>query len=190
MSDNVARIIAGASAVFAASTMSISYATYHRVKPRLKVKTHYGVVTQYKPEGDIVSPSLTIEVRNHGQTAVNLDGARVEFRESYYRLLRKRLSGSRRSWRTWFPQLPDRATKDISAFGGVRWYVELASRDLKTLEKGGTHLRVGVELSSGIRVYGRWHRRPTSFPDSLSMGEDNGQLSFDDLNSTAATDGL
>ncbi|MCX5260411.1 hypothetical protein OOK27_40770 [Streptomyces canus] len=187
MPDNVARIIAGASAAFTASSMAISYATYHRVRPQLKVKATFGVVMTIKPEGDMVSPSLTIQVHNHGQTAVSLVRAHVQFRDSYYKLLRKRLSGGGHSSQTWLPQLPDGATKDIGPFGGVRWFVRLTGNDVKILERGATHIRVGVELASGIAVYGRWHRKPSWLPSSRSLGGVDGQLSFDDPDSEAAT---
>ncbi|MEU6774192.1 hypothetical protein [Streptomyces sp. NPDC046759] len=169
MPDNVARIIAGASAAFTASSMAISYATYRRARPRLKVADDFSLVMQDVPDGVEISCYMEILVRNSGQSAVKLTEVIVELRESLpKRFLKHALSQTAAPVHTWHPQLPQGADTDATAFGGVRWRMKLCRSDLEILEAGGAQLRVGVGLLSGAVVYGRWHRKPSCLPSSRS----------------------
>ncbi|MFE5137951.1 hypothetical protein ACFRDV_09750 [Streptomyces fagopyri] len=163
MADNVARTIAGASAAFTAVSMGISFATYRRGRPRLRVKASFGVVTVVRT-GDR-SCHLVIRIRNHGQTPVQLSKAEVQFRDRRWKRLRDALSGRPRVYgHMWHPALSSEATKKADAFDGAQWHVALNDTDLTVLETGGPRVRVGVELSSGIVVYDRWHRTPRWLP--------------------------
>ncbi|MGW2708275.1 hypothetical protein ACWC4J_04675 [Streptomyces sp. NPDC001356] len=179
MADNVARIIAGASAAFTASSMAISYATYRRGKHRLVVGGKFGHATILEPEESDTSYYLTIYVRNHGQTAVKIKELRVELGDGFIEHLRR---PSRRSCHIWFPSLPADSAMEVDAFGGVRWMLTLDDMDLSLLKSGKSHLRIAVELPSGVLIHGRWMRTPDWLPAGRSTRGD-GQLSFDDLGS-------
>ncbi|MFF4355151.1 hypothetical protein [Streptomyces sp. NPDC001530] len=158
MPDNVARIIAGASATFTASSMAISYATYRRVRPRLKVRAYFTIEVPHH---------LKVRVRNHGQTAVKVTKVAVQFREilykDLYKRLRMRLPIGEYSYtykHTWYPRLQEGAAMDIAAFGGAQWDVKLSDKNLWILAKSRRYLRVSLELPSGAVVYNRWRRKP------------------------------
>ncbi|MFD8334037.1 hypothetical protein ACFV42_15420 [Streptomyces solisilvae] len=180
MADNVARIIAGASAAFTASSMAISYATYRRVRPRLKVRGSFASVTVHEPDEGEPSYYLTVSVRNHGQTAVKIKQLSVELGDSSIERIRKHLMRRRRSHHYWFPRLPEDCVMEADAFGGVRWSLVLDDLDFSSLDSGKSHLRMAVELSSGVTIQGRWIRKPDWLP-AVRGASGNGQLSFDDL---------
>ncbi|MFG2545694.1 hypothetical protein ACGFOM_24970 [Streptomyces sp. NPDC048594] len=172
MADNVARIIAGASAAFTAVGMVISFATYRRVRPRLRVRASFGVVTVVRTNER--SCHLHVRIRNHGQTAVQLSKAEVQFREGRMRRMREALSGRLRSYgHIWYPVLPAEATMEAAAFDGAQWHIELNDADLSTLETAGSRVRVGVELSSGIVAYDGWRRTPSWLSGSRNGAEGN-----------------
>lgn len=165
MADNVARIIAGASAAFTAVSMGISFATYRRVRPRLRVRASFGVVTVVRTGERCCQ--LAVRIRNHGQTTVQLARAEVQFRDSCWKRLRDALSGRPRVYgHIWHPALSSEATKEANAFDGAQWHVTLSEEYLSILETGGSRLRVGVELASGIVVYDKWQRTPSWLPST------------------------
>ncbi|MFG2460972.1 hypothetical protein ACGFWE_28470 [Streptomyces sp. NPDC048523] len=187
MSDNVARIIAGASAAFTATSMAISYATFLRVRPRLRVRHFFEEVTRFHASGETTSCHLIIQIRNHGQTAVKLSKPLVQFRQSrLHRLLNPR--SDRRGWDeyTWSPSIAEASDAVVDAFGGVRWNLLLPDTHLRTLAPRGARLRVGVELPSGVVVYGQWHWKPWRLPSPQGELEQHRQLSFDDLGSESS----
>ncbi|MET8031753.1 hypothetical protein [Streptomyces sp. NPDC005345] len=180
MADNVARIIAGTSAAFTASSMAISYATYRRVRPRLKVRGGFSYITTHEPTESEPSHHMAISVRNHGQTAVRIKQVMVELGDGPVARLRKRIGRHRFSYHWWFPRLPEGSAMEAESFGGVRWSVLLDDLDFSSLDSGKTHLRFAVELSSGVTVHSRWTSKPDWLP--APQGErEPGQLSFDDL---------
>ncbi|MBL1110477.1 hypothetical protein JK361_39050 [Streptomyces sp. 5-8] len=189
MPDNVARIIAGASAAFTASNMAISYAAYRRVGPRLQVEAGFVGVEMRWPGGEKTGFLLAITVRNSGQTAVKLTHVTMEVRDRYCLRLLKRLAHDPQADVTscFFPQLPADAAMKVGSLARVRWEpVHLSSTTLEAFERPGTLHRFGVGVASGPMVYSRWSRRPKYIPTSQSMGEDNRQLTFDDLDSGTA----
>lgn len=69
-----------------------------------------------------------------------------------------------------------------------RWVAGLGFSNPRAI--GASEVVEGVHptntLASGVIVYSRWRRRPSYLPSSQSMGEDNGQLSFEDLDTEPA----
>lgn len=76
MADNVARLIATASALASASTMTISYATYRRsrpryrrARPRLGIKADVSITFPAERSADM---NLRVRLINQGQATIKL----------------------------------------------------------------------------------------------------------------------
>ncbi|MET8330904.1 hypothetical protein [Streptomyces sp. NPDC005181] len=72
MADNVARLIAAASALASASTMTISYATYRRARPRLGINADVSDVSISFPAEGRADMNLRVRLINHGQATIKL----------------------------------------------------------------------------------------------------------------------
>ncbi|MGW1736174.1 hypothetical protein [Streptomyces sp. NPDC001999] len=69
MADNLARLIATASALASASTMTISYATYRRARPRLGIKADVSITFPAERSADM---NLRVRLINQGQATIKL----------------------------------------------------------------------------------------------------------------------
>jgi hypothetical protein len=208
MADNVARLIAAASALASASTMTISYATYRRVRPRLAIKAY--VFAQIPVGKGCVDMCLRIRLINRGQTAIKLGdelsvrfGPRTRRRilESwswkparYIGLGRWRLIESLSwPWRlvdffeSWSLRqhgghsipLPDDVERQVEPFGAVEWNIQREWTTLGQRRPDWTNVRVELTLPAGATVRSRW--MPVPYFQKEVSDADVLQLSFDDI---------
>lgn len=148
MADNVARWIAGASALGTALNMSLAFMTYRRVRPRLTVKveaTHRdssGVSAEYRsPDFDGVH--FGVRLVNRSATAVEVE-----------RLALNIIHRPRRFRRTEpvFSISKSMEGTTLGPMGGARTTVHLKDEYYEPLELESLRAYVTVELSSGREV--------------------------------------
>lgn len=176
--DNVARAIAIASAAFTAVNVSISYANYMRVRPRLKLSM---IATEFR-DGEL---SVYVHAVNRGQTPISLVGSY----STYIRLLPPRYKWSKvplkSILRTVFLTIDPDCTTEVPALSGVYWTLRTSLQDdgyaaaafRRATER--TRMRLVVGLPNGTSTHanlGNVHRSMVQYASTP-----HGQLSFDDL---------
>ncbi|MDQ1014330.1 hypothetical protein [Streptomyces afghaniensis] len=186
MADNVARIIAAASAVFTACTMTISYLTYRRAKPKviLRAQQSWADGVEFPDHGDNNFIGFRIRVLNRGQTAIKLEGFEYEFYPSrraavLHRLGVRRLPCTQGAIFRWMHQ-KDMPT-EVEPFDGAPWAAWVPWSQYKDWEPHFVRTRLTLTLTNGDKIYSPWMPRAHSpaFPERARY-EDQ-QLTFDDL---------
>ncbi|MFD9441897.1 hypothetical protein ACFWBR_27605 [Streptomyces sp. NPDC060006] len=189
--DNVARAIAGASALVTALNMFISFKTYRGVRPHVVVRVSRGAELSGRPLSvDWLQNAFRVHLDSKSQSTVKL--IRMELQGSTYRTLEWiwRASPYSRLYMNDVDVLKGAEETDIKPFGDIRWVIR--EKPPRRLSLGDIRrIRVVVTLDNGNRRKSNWismrsmdredkdlhlrlirHRRVRPFE----------QLSFDDLN--------
>lgn len=175
--DNVARLIAAASALAAAANGALSYATYRRKKPSLTFTAKLGCVYNTFDELLPTRARFDVKVRNRSETPLKIEGVNYEMvcgerpRPLLQRVLRRGREGTHSalaclSLHDGTPRIGDDLAPDTESFpievGGLQpeslvLYYPGCYRTLTSepLPRG----RVTVKLAGGATVSGPWARR-------------------------------
>jgi hypothetical protein len=185
--DNVARIIAGASALFTATNMAVSFATYRRKRPRatLEARLQFVTVLSRQPGSTRVRldgqwpqrPYYELKLSNHGESPLRTVDTTVEvsaggwFRTLVYRL---RPSYSHLHWKV--DLIPRRRTNEqddtpppvtLDGFAAVQWEAEADAEwqpvehfwcSVRRSAMRRSRVRAVVGLPGGREVRGKWER--------------------------------
>ncbi|WP_309052780.1 hypothetical protein [Streptomyces sp.] len=185
--DNVARLIAGGSALFTACNMAVSYATYRRKRPSISFRADEWGVTDL--EGGRW-PAFRLTLANRGEATIKVEDVSYEFRwHEEPRTLTDRIKGRRLYnghglhglgvpvWEELDIPL------ELGSFEHVQITLVFANCTRNLVEEEGLVGRVRILLSGGRTLAGRWTKpNPEQYVCPCAVCRQRGvQLSFDDV---------
>jgi hypothetical protein len=205
MADNVARIIAAASAAFTASNMAVSYATYRRKRPKATLSATGGPFTTHHAQSrrPVTFPLIHLKLTNSGETPLKVNRVWVERGPSKRALILHGLSLKRLSpiaagsvlepydlGNEWVnADKVGEPPLTFEAFSSARWAATASDHFWGHEEdylRPLSRLRVTLDLPGGKTVHSAWFPL-TDYLASLpcrTCEQTNplpGQLSFDEL---------
>ncbi|MEV6162228.1 hypothetical protein AB0L71_09900 [Streptomyces sp. NPDC052052] len=100
MADDVARVIAAASALGTACNMAVSYANYRRKRPKAKLRASCTMLGEYRGEHELARPQFELRLRNLSESPTKIVAIEVQASHSYFsRTALWQLTNHRRVWR-------------------------------------------------------------------------------------------
>ncbi|MGW3416537.1 hypothetical protein [Streptomyces phaeochromogenes] len=154
----IAIIVAGASAVFTASNMFVSLATYRRGRPRVCMEAQWLPYIPVIGEHDGDTGFFLVHLVNKSQATVKVTRLylRMEFERPLIPFTKRSdaLSGLK--------IVKGDEEKEILPFGGVEWTIQ-TDQDSSRLVPHITRVKLTAILSNGTRVQSKWIRTPPQY---------------------------
>jgi hypothetical protein len=186
----IAIIVSAISAVFTATNMLVSYATYRRARPRLSVTVEssewiHGPSATFEEDSAWRSVDFKVRLVNMSPTEMKLsESPVVQFRSS--------------KWARPIPAqghlefIKGEKSVELAPFGATQWQLSAHHSIITSMRDNGMRqMRFSLLLPDGRRINGKWipcnispDPEPDSFVYYLLHGDDpeHRQLSFDDVN--------